>query len=192
MIATRPELKAALHRACLHQSQILEAPAIVVFAGDRDVARNNFEKVMAMEREAGAMDSRYEGLLRKFVPLAFGTGPAGLGWLGKALLVPAMRLFAPTPEVPAVHRRYWLAKQVSLSAMTFMLAAQAAGLATVPMEGFDEGRVRRALGLPRSMVVVLLVPVGYPAPEAENLKKTRLPLEDLVHWEGWGGKKPEA
>jgi len=44
-----------------------------------------------------------------------------------------------------VHRRYWLAKQAGLSAMSFMLAATAAGLATCPMEGFSD----RLMGVAR-------------------------------------------
>ena len=43
------------------------------------------------------------------------------------------------------------------------------------MEGFCEHAVRRALGIPSSQAVVLVVTVGY----ADNsaLKKTRLPLD---------------
>ena len=49
------------------------------------------------------------------------------------------------------------------------------GLVTCPMEGFCEHAVRRALGIPSSQAVVLVVTVGY----ADNsaLKKTRLPLD---------------
>jgi nitroreductase len=135
------------------------------------------------DRDAGAIDEKYEALLRGIIPLAFGTGPAGVGWLWKATLPPLGRFVKPIPSIPAVARDYWLAKQVALSAMVFMLAATAAGLSTVPMEGFDEGRVRRALNMPRSQHVVLVVPVGYSATGA--LKKTRLPLEEMTHKNQW-------
>jgi nitroreductase len=82
-----------------------------------------------------------------------------------------------------VHRRYWLAKQVGLSAMNFMLAAHAAGLASCPMEGFDSRRVGRVLGLPSHVEPMLVVPVGYAA--TSNQIKTRLPLSQLVHRECW-------
>jgi hypothetical protein len=51
------------------------------------------------------------------------------------------------------------------------------------MEGFGEHAVRRALGIPSSQNVVLVVPVGY----ADNaaLTKTRLPLEGRVHRDRW-------
>jgi len=54
-----------------------------------------------------------------------------------------------------------LAKQVSLAAMNFMLAAASGGLGTCPMEGFDESRVKKILGIGREKVVVLMMPVGY-------------------------------
>jgi nitroreductase len=89
----------------------------------------------------------------------------------------------PTPELPAIHRRFWLAKQVSLSAMVFMLAATAAGLGTCPMEGFDEARVKKILKIPSYMIVVVVIPVGYSADG--ELKRSRIPLGSIVHREGW-------
>ena len=176
-------MKGRLRVACMDQKQIEEAPATVMFLGDRRVATNNFAKMLEHEEEAGNLHPKYRASLEKFVPLAFHTGPAGLGWLWKSTLLPVRRLGAPTPELPAIHRRYWLAKQVSLSAMSFMLAATAAGLGTCPMEGFDESRVKKLLGIPRHMIVVMVVPVGYSAdgPQA----RTRLGLEKLVHRGKW-------
>lgn len=174
-----PALKPALQRACLGQKQVLEAPAVVVFAGDRRADRNHFEKVLAEDLKAGAISEDYAAFLRRKVPLAFDQGPLGLGWLGKALLTPLIRLSKPTPSVPAVHKRYWVTKQVMLSAMIFMLGATAAGLATSPMEGFDERRVKRVLGIPGNFIVPVVVCIGYA--QEGTLKKTRLPLKDVLH-----------
>lgn len=181
-VVTEPALKAKLRAACMDQPQVTEAPAVVAFVGDRDVYRNNFERVLQAEKAAGSINDVYEAKLRKFIPLAFDTGPAGFGWLWKCF-EPAASYALPTPSIPAVRRRFWLSKQVMLSAMTFMLAAHAAGLATVPMEGFDERRVKVALGIPRRHVVPVVIPVGYSADGP--LQKTRLPLESMVHRDGW-------
>ena len=67
--------------------------------------------------------------------------------------------------------------------MVFMLAATAAGLGTCPMEGFDEGRVRKLLRIPAYMVVVVVIPVGYSADGP--VKRSRMPLEGFVHEDGW-------
>jgi nitroreductase len=178
--------KAELREAGMDQRQISEAPVVVVFVGDGGVVERHFEEVLAMDIEAGAVNGEYERLLRKYVSLAFSTGPVGLGWLWKAALGPVMRWLMPIPSMPAVHRRYWLAKQVGLSAMNFMLAAHAAGLASCPMEGFDSRRVGRVLGLPGGMEAMLVVPVGFAV--KDDQKKTRLPLSSLVHEERWVDK----
>jgi nitroreductase len=174
--AVRP----ALRRACMDQAQLEEAPFVVIFAGDRRAYENHFDAIVDQERAAGIITESYAAHLRKIVPLMFRQGPAGLGWLWKAVLVPLVRRFRPVPEMIAVHKRFWLAKQVLLSAMNFMLAAQAAGLNTSPMEGFDAGRLRKVLRLPRSLEPILVVALGYgePGPPA----KTRLPLEQVTIW----------
>lgn len=183
VVVTDPDKRQALRKASMNQRQVSEAPAVVVFVADRHVAKRHTERVLAMEVETGAADETYRALMRKFIGLAFATGPVGLNWVWKALLAPPMRLFVSIPALPAVHRRYWLGKQVGLSAMNLLLAAHAAGLAGCPMEGFDSRRVAKVLNLPRGLEPMLIVPLGYPA--RTDLKKTRLPLAELVHRDQW-------
>jgi nitroreductase len=183
VVVTDPVVKLALLPACLKQRQVTDAPAVVVITGDRRVAEHNFTDMLAMEKSIGSIDDAYERLLRKFVPLAFGQGPAGLGWLLKAAAGPILGLVAPTPSLPAVFKRFWLTKQTMLCAMMLMLAASAAGLATLPMEGFDERRVRRVLGIPRTQMIPVVIALGYAADK--ELKKTRLPLERFIHRDRW-------
>lgn len=173
-------LRPALRRACMNQAQVEEAPFVVIFTGDRRAYENHFDAILGQERAAGTITEPYAARLRKVVPLMFRQGPAGLGWLWKAVLVPLARRLRPVPEMIAVHKRFWLAKQVMLSAMNFMLAAQAAGLNTSPMEGFDAGRLRKVLGLPRSLEPILVVALGYGEPVFPT--KTRLPLERVTFW----------
>ncbi|RJP35342.1 MAG: hypothetical protein C4527_00730 [Candidatus Omnitrophota bacterium] len=183
VIAKDAEIKEELWKACLQQRQVKEAPATIVFTGDRNVVENHFETIIAMERETGAINPDYEKLYRTFVPLAFSHAPAGLGWLWKAAILPLLQFFRPIPNMPAVHKRYWLAKQTLLSAMVFMLAAESAGLATAPMEGFDERRVKKVLKIPASHIVPLVISIGYA--QEGNLIKTRLPVKQLIHENSW-------
>ncbi len=183
VVVTDPARRQALRKAGMNQRQISEAPVVVVLVADRHVAKHHSERMLAMEVASGAADETYRALMRRFIGLAFSTGPVGLNWLCKALLAPPMRWFMSIPSMPAVHRRYWLGKQVGLSGMNLLLAAHAAGLAGCPMEGFDRRRVGNVLNLPRGYEPMLLVPLGYPA--RTDLKKTRLPLTELVHRERW-------
>ncbi|MGA3065490.1 MAG: nitroreductase family protein [Tepidisphaeraceae bacterium] len=183
VLVTDPGVKSRLVPACLKQRQVAEAGAVVVITGDRRAADQNFHDMLEAEKQAGTIDETYEKLLRKVIPLVFSTGPAGIGWLWKAAAGPILGPFIPVPSIPAVYKRYWLTKQTMLCAMTLMLAAAAAGLATLPMEGFDERRVARVLGIPRSQMIPVVIAIGYSADK--ELKKTRLPLERFVHRNGW-------
>ncbi len=183
VVVRKPKRREALRRACLDQPQITEAPVIVVIAGDRRVVDHHFDRVLEADREAGAISPEYEQLMRRVVPLGFGTGPLGLGWLAKLIAAPLLRLMMAVPSLPAIERKAWLARQASLCAMNFMMAAAAAGLDSCPMEGFDERRVRRVLAMPRWMVPLIIVPVGISSDVPAG--KTRLPASDLVHYERW-------
>ncbi len=183
VVVNDPRIKEKLCSACFSQPQVKTAPATVVFVGDPQVVRNNLDRMIAMEQECGATNDEYAGVLRKYVRLAFDTGPAGIGWLLKATLAPLMSVVKVVPSLPAVHRRFWLTKQVMLAAMNFMLAATAAGLDTIPMEGFDEAKVKSLLRIPRSHCVPVVIPVGYG--DMADLKKSRLPLDGMVHENKW-------
>jgi nitroreductase len=67
--------------------------------------------------------------------------------------------------------------------MVFMLAATAAGLGTCPMEGFDEDRVKKILKIPAHLLVVVVIPIGYS--RDDKLKRSRMPLENIVHRNAW-------
>jgi nitroreductase len=183
VVVTDQKLKEKLYPACMKQRQVLEAGAVIIFTGDRRVVEHNFERVLQQDREAKANSPEYEKLLRKNVPLSFNLGFLGLGWLWKFLAETVLGRFIPIPKLQAVHKDYWLAKQVSIAAQTFMLAAHVAGLATCPMEGFSERAVQRALDIPPHQAVILVVPVGY----ADNSAavKTRLSLSEVVHQNCW-------
>ncbi len=177
------KIKPQLREACMGQRQVSEAPVVVVFTGDRKVVDHNLERILEMEREEGAITSEYEKIMKKYVGLAFDQGPVGFGWMWKSCCLPLVQRFRPIPSMPAVHKRYWLTKQVLLTAMVLMLAAHSEGLASVPMEGFDEKRVKSVLQIPASHIVPLVMPIGYPADT--KIRKTRLPIENLVHKNRW-------
>ncbi|MBO0862475.1 MAG: nitroreductase family protein [Chloracidobacterium sp.] len=70
-------------------------------------------------------------------------------------------------------------RSASLAAMTLMIAAQAKGLASGPMIGFDPAGVKREFNIPDRYVPVMLLTVGYPA--GGNLpRKPRLGVDDVL------------
>ena len=52
-------------------------------------------------------------------------------------------------------------------------------------DSFNADKVRALLGIPEQVIVVGLLPIGYP--DAEPPSKNRLSLDDIVMHERWSG-----
>lgn len=73
-------------------------------------------------------------------------------------------------------------QDASIVATHIMLAATEAGLGTCWVNLFPNSQANEAFGLPESIVPVLLMPIGYAAPDAKpsRLHDERKPLEETV------------
>ncbi|HYE74360.1 MAG TPA: nitroreductase family protein [Blastocatellia bacterium] len=70
-------------------------------------------------------------------------------------------------------------RSASLAAMTLMLAAEAKGLVSGPMIGFDPEGVKREFNIPDRYVPVMLIAVGYEAP-GNWPRKPRLSVDEVL------------
>ena len=174
------QYKEAIVSACLRQNAIISAPVILGLAADRNVHKHHFEKICDQDIQAGAITEEIREKFKLFVDMNFSHSPLGMGWVAKAFFAPFLKLFSPMPELPAVHKKAWLYLHIGLSAMNCMLAAQSAGLSTCPIGSFDARRVKRALKIPRSFELPLLLALGYSKEQPKA--RTRLPLESVIHW----------
>ncbi|MGI9611873.1 MAG: nitroreductase family protein [Acidimicrobiales bacterium] len=76
---------------------------------------------------------------------------------------------------------------VGRQAQNMMLAAHAEGVASCPVTMHHPDRARAAVGLPEDWWMGMLITLGYPVdhhPESP-LKRTRLPLDELVINDRW-------
>jgi len=100
-----------------------------------------------------------------------------------------MRHVAQAPVLIALcgdeRRSSWYVHDCCLASQNLMLAATALGLGTCWIGAFDERKAWEVLGLPKGVRVVGLITLGYPLREHET-PTPRLPLESIVHWEGFG------
>jgi len=64
------------------------------------------------------------------------------------------------------------------------LAAVAEGLGTCWIGSFESERVKQILGIPKEIIVVELLPLGYPQDPGIR-EKSRLRLAETVHYEKW-------
>lgn len=70
-------------------------------------------------------------------------------------------------------------RSACLASMVMMLAAEARGLASAPLSGFDVDKVKRMFDIDDRYVAVLLLPVGYPASRTEN-RQPRLTVDEVL------------
>ncbi len=116
----------------------------------------------------------------------------GNAWAKEApvLLVSVARLAFERNDAPNRHALH----DVGLATQNLILQAQALGLSTHAMAGFDAARAREVLGIPEGFEAVCVIAVGYRGepdglPEAlrerELAPRTRRPLDAIAFGAGW-------
>ncbi len=178
-VITEDAIKEKISKACFNSPLIKQAPLVVIFTGDRFAPKHQ-EAILdgALEEKELTVDQAEKA--RQALQLHFDVSPIGLGWLGKLLGAPIIRLFTTMPQIPAVHKREFLCRQVMRSVMTFFWAAESNGLNARIVESYDEWRIKWALNIPWHHIVVSVMLVGY----AQDKGKTITPLDssEVVHW----------
>lgn len=155
--------KQALVRLCLGQPAAATAQELVVCVARLDTWKRNskmmLEHLQAGESEVPEAKLHYH---RKIVPLAYGQGPLYLLGPLKKLILACIGLFKVVPRGPAgkADMRVWAHKSTALGCENLMLSLRAFGFDSCPMEGMDERRIQKLLGLPRSAEVCMVISAG--------------------------------
>ncbi|MER7908393.1 nitroreductase family protein [Streptomyces sp. NPDC096068] len=131
----------ALIEATGGQPHPREAPVTLVFVAESGAWRENLDEVRATASRLGAWAEEFD-----------------------AGLPESVRLFHEDLRDRGLEREYAV-KDAMIAASFLMIAAESAGLATSPMNGWDEGQVKKAIGIEGrgDLHIALLVPLGYPA-----------------------------
>jgi len=74
---------------------------------------------------------------------------------------------------------------ISMAAQNMMLVATDKGLGSCVIRGFNQKALQTLLNLPSHVMPELIITLGYPAKPAQI--PSRRPIEELVHWEEYGG-----
>ena len=174
---THPKKKKQLVTACLDQATAATAAELVVFVVRTDTWRRNRQLVLETLGQRGTVPKQQLDYYQKIVPLFY--TPGWFSWLGfiKSLVFSLVGLFRPVPRGPFSKSglKATLSKTVALACQNFMLAITAQGYSTCPMEGFDEARVKKILGLGGAAHVVMVISVGRE--DAAGIYGSRLRLD---------------
>jgi nitroreductase len=140
-----------LQKAAMNQSKVGEAPVVIVA----------FAVKGEWKRRLGAIFD--EGVRR-------GAGEAGRVEKQKAVA---------TEFLESIPAAVWLNRHTMIAVTTMMLVAEAYGLDTAPMEGFDAEAVKREFGLPLESEVICLLAIGF-GKEPDKVYGGRLAVEENV------------
>jgi nitroreductase len=177
--------KAAVAKLCLGQKPAETASALVVAVADLGslsataqgqlewMRRSNFpeEKICSYERNA------------KIGRILFMPGPLGMFASIKRALFRLLNLWNVVGMPPLSRQDLfkWATKSTSLACQNLMIAAEALGINTCPMEGFDGRRLSRYLGLSgRHHEIVMVIAIGKKSRTHNESPQWRRPLDATV------------
>ncbi len=159
IVVTNPEIRAELRGAAFDQAQLTDGSHLLVFAAWDNYTKERIDAgPEQLERERGVTSEAVEGYYRDL----------------------SARYLPRDPRVNFEHaaRQAYIAFGIGLTAAAFE------GVDATPMEGFDNDRFDKILGLrEHGLRSVVIMPLGYRDTSRDwlvDLKKVRRPREELI------------
>ncbi len=78
--------------------------------------------------------------------------------------------------------KMWTMRSTCLAAMQLMIAAEDMGIGTCPMEGFNPEMTAKEFGIPKDVLPIMIIAMGYES-KAALPRNYRRPFEEIVHFE---------
>ena len=181
-VVRTPDLKEKLATACLGQNAAKTAPVLIGIVARTGTwkanSRRNLEE-WPEDRRPPIVEKYYS----KIAPFHYSQGPFGLFGLAKKAAGLVAGISRPVPRGPwsPAEMKIWATKSTALAAQNLMLALRAHGYDSCPMEGFDECRVQRLLGIPKDGQVVMMLAAGKRAENGIYHRQYRFRPEDFIH-----------
>jgi len=181
------ERRREVARLCMGQKPAATASALVVAVAvvDTGSLRATSEGQLEWMRRSGFSEAKLRDYERtsKIGRILFMPGPLGIfGALKWALfrLVNVWKVMGMPPVFRGDILK-WAVKSTSLACENLMIAAEALGLNTCPMEGFDGRRLAKFLGLSgRRHEVMMVIAIGRKSADFVEQPQWRRPLEATV------------
>jgi len=176
------EKKKKLVEYCLSQSAARTAQELVVVVADPKNWKRSYKPLNRFVEEVKA-PNLVKVYYKQLIPLTYRWGFLNTLGLFKWTVSTATGFFRPMTRGPNFKRdlQELAIKSSALAAENFVLALAAQGYASCMMEGHDEWRVKRLLGLPCSARITMVIGVGKEAERGTWGPRFRLPISDVVH-----------
>lgn len=176
------EKKQKLVKACFNQNAAKTAQELIVCVARLDTWDKHRKFLISEFERIGMTNKVVNAYYNKLIPLLYTHDPFGIIGLGKKIVFNIMGLFRAAPRGPATRTELFevAVKSAALACENLMLAATAQGLASCPMEGFDEVRLKRACGIKGRAKVVMVLGIGYPDDGGIYHERMRVPRDWVV------------
>jgi nitroreductase len=167
------------------QTPAATASALVVAVADIGSLAATSQAQLEWMRRSGFSHAKVRDYERtaKIGRILFMPGPFGIFGAVKWAIFRLLNLWK-TMGMPPVFRQdvfKWATKSTSLACENLMIAAEALGLNTCPMEGFDGRRLSRFLGLSiRCHEIVMVIAIGKKSSAYAEPPQWRRPLDATV------------
>jgi nitroreductase len=177
--------KATVARLCLGQMPAETASALVVAVADIGSMPATSQGQLEWMRRGEFSEAKIRDYERtaKIGRILFMPGPFGIFGAVKWGFFWLLNLWK-TIGMPPVSRRdlfKWATKSTSLACENLMIAAEALGINTCPMEGFDGRRLSKYLGLSaRHHEIVMVIAIGKKSHAYVEPPQWRRPLDATV------------
>ena len=177
--------KTAVAKLCLRQLPAETASALVVAVADIGSMPATQQAQLAWMRGSNFAEPEIRDYERtaKIGRILAMPGPFGIFNAVKRALFGLLNLLRTT-GMPPISRQDWLkwaTKSTSLACQNLMLAAEALGFNTCPMEGFDRRRLSGYLGLSaRYHDIVMVIAIGKKPQGVAERPQWRRPLDTTV------------
>lgn len=177
--------RAAAAKLCLGQRPAETASALVVAVADIGSLAATSQAQAEWMRKSGFSDDKVRGYERtaKIGRILFMPGPFNIFAAVKWAVLRLVNLWKPVGMPPLFRQEVlkWATKSTSLACENLMIAAEALGLNTCPMEGFDGRRLSKFLGLStRDHEIVMVIAIGKKSPAYVGPPQWRRPLDATV------------
>jgi nitroreductase len=177
--------KATVAKLCLSQKPAETASALIVAVADLKSLSVTSQAQLEWMRTTNLTEEKIRDYERKakIGRILFKHGPFGIfaaiKWALFRLL--NLRMVIGMPPLFQQELFKWATKSTSLACQNLMIAAEALGMNTCPMEGFDSRRLSRYLDLSsRHHEIVMVIALGKKSSDYNEPPQWRRPLDATV------------
>jgi nitroreductase len=180
-----PAVRKSAARLCMGQAPAETASALVVAVADIGSWRATTESMLEWMRKEGFSETQISKATKraKLAKWFFLQGWFGIFGAMKWAILRVVHCWKIIGTAPVARQGMfkWATKSASLACENLMIAAEALGWNTCPMEGFDGRRLGNFLGLdPRTHDIVMVIAIGKKSAGHVEQPQWRRPLEATV------------